>query len=614
MEDLVTIENVDDILEVMANTPVVDDTCFFFKEDKTSFPETVKFIDKSSKSDSEVALMKFLVKKGYKKYNAGLAIKMWLNWDDAKLSIDYTGVDKIKAELSEKSDTLKKILGTTARSVIETKRFYRDPLLEDKKLYEGVLLAKRNEYEVAIEERKAKKFRIFSRGRPSKKEKELMSQINQLEKVISDIDDFLLVTDMREAIEKAYAVAYNKLTKKVKSDIYKGLGYEKCAYEYITNHIVKPGNVSPNFVPLIASKSCSLEQMLPLLKPVERPGSKSISNEKYYMFDALSRVVPKLNLNFIITGTSVDSTKFKPLYDMILFFESNLEEFKPVLFQVIYSLAIMDFFGIVHNDLHLNNIMIQELPRSVCMRFVVPSSGESVDIDTKYIIKFFDWDRAYIKELGENTSLYGFSTSLHQVNNSRTKQDFAQFLCTVTECPKIWSYITSNLFPTIPVDRSFYFFDHKSTKDYTATVTNTADISRIVAYFKSADHKKYSSGDIDWVETDIDLIKGIGELSRKFEYLYPDKPIDNFSRVYIGVGKSAQVQSRLIIHFSHGWYCQSLFDISDTILKPASSYISDPTFLKKFKIAKSVLSCTPERVYTFPSTKPTHTSACTYTL
>ena len=93
MDNLVTIENVDEILEAVAKTPITDDPCLLFIEDEQLHPELTAFIKKSSASDTDVALTKFLIEKEHKKYNVGLSIKMWLNWDDVKVedkNFEYT--------------------------------------------------------------------------------------------------------------------------------------------------------------------------------------------------------------------------------------------------------------------------------------------------------------------------------------------------------------------------------------------------------------------------------------------------------------------------------------------------------------------------------------------
>ena len=65
------------------------------------------------------------------------------------------------------------------------------------------------------------------------------------------LDEIPLIMD--EILEK---------TGPIKLLTYKGLDYEKCVYEFITENIIKEKNISPNFIPLITYKSCLLGGMI----------------------------------------------------------------------------------------------------------------------------------------------------------------------------------------------------------------------------------------------------------------------------------------------------------------------------------------------------------------
>lgn len=582
MDDLITIENVDDILEVMAKTPIVDNTCFFFIEQETMLPEIIKFINKDSATDTEVALAKFLIKKDERKYNAGLAIKMWLGWDDVVLSDDEIKeiINMRRAELSVERAKLNPIIKPFLLKKFGDKKVPKNKIKEALLGWKKKLLKKKSE------------------------------------QTISAIDNYLYINRISNALTTAENIVNQKIGEKSvdnKLSVYRGLKYERCVYSFITENIIKPGNISPNFIPLIASKSCFLGQMIPLLH--SESGTRGVSQEKIEMFRELSNIVPDIKLNFIITGTSTDSTKIKTLHSMMSYFEDNPDVFEPVLFQIVYSLAVMEFFGIVHNDLHFENIMIQQLSSAVCMRFLIQGFVPIV-IYTRYIVKFFDWDKGYVGRLGDNTGLYPYS-NMHQVNKTRPKQDFAQFLCGLSAYDELWETVREKFFLGTPYSRDFYFFKPGGIKS--VTVKDGTTKTHITDYFLREQPEKYEDkvNQIFWVEVNRDFFTDAPILLSTYSRLYPHKPIGFFKKLYIGVDKDIYDNTGNInVYFSTGWQCQSLFDISNATLKPAIAYIKDAEFLGKFKKQIACTSSKKEiRTYIFPTNEvPIIDRPCSYTL
>lgn len=610
MEELITIENLDDILGVMANTPITndDETCFFFAEKEDVLAEDIDFIHKDSASDTEIALAKFLIEKEYKKYKAGLAIKMWINWDDNSLSANKKNIFARRDQIEEELEKFEKYMKKNFRTTEE------DLLLKSRLLLDIDLQFAREKLQAAKEFREQGKgiLGIFGRNKPSRAEKLEMLKISKIKESILFIDSYLDIMEIFNANVKAAKVVDEKIVKKIDIDLYKGLKYEKCVYSFITENIIKPGNISPNFIPLIAAKSCPLGFMIPFFKIGNKDDSKGLSQEKVYFFRELAGIVPGIKLNFMITGTTIDSTRLKSLEDMMPFFEINLEAFEPVLFQVVYSLAVMEFFGIVHNDLHFGNIMIQELTDKVCMRFKIGT--KTVDICTQYIVKFFDWDRGYIRDLGDNLVLQRFS-NVHQVNNTRTKQDFSQFLCGLSFYRNIWTLVTTKFLTDIIPEPSFYYFRPFSSGFTDNVIISNEGYIKYILRYLNGKHYTDSDRDIDWIEVDKKVIINVPPLMEKFRKLYPRKDISSFNSVYIGVDKNIDTTGTLPIniYFSSGWHCQSLFDISDSVLRYPTSYIKSSDFLRNFNTPPSVF-ITDIREYTFPSVLPTSTNVCSYDL
>jgi hypothetical protein len=596
MEDLTFIANVDDILDAVAGTKIITEPCTsLFYEQKDLRAEMPEFIKKESASDTDVILSKFLITKGYKKYKVGLAVKMWLNWQDVteadkkNVDIEYSKRQKyIKAILQERDEMIKvvgykdvekmksKVNGL--KKTVNALKFDLDVLKsKDSLTHKDKILKKQLEYQ------------------------DLYKKLIAMQEIIS-IDSVQFDENLR-ALSRA-SMEIDMKTGFEMLATYKGLKYEKCVYEFITKNIIQK-NISPNFIPLLAYKSCLLGDILPQLPFPE-------NHERYKLLKELVNLLPDLCLQFIITGTGLEKAKFQPLEDQMRFFDDNDEEFPPVLFQAIYSLAVMEMFGIVHNDLHLGNIFVHELDQPMILTFEI--NEKIIHIKTRYILKFYDWDRAYIKQLGDNKFLseLDYPVSNHQVNSSRTKQDLYQFLCGLSEYRDVWDVVNS-LIPNIPRKREFYFFNVRRNVNYTVIIENSIEIKKYIQMnFKK---KKYfiDSQKRFWIEFDTNLLQSFQqgrEIIKAFVKIYPEKNIANYSYIYFGLqfldDKDFPTlvfnnSDKVKIYFSTGHFCQSLFDVKDEVLYSAKQYLFSSAFLNKFKYVPSASTTMERRTYVFPT-------------
>ena len=630
MSDIIDIQDVDDIFLAVANTRVVDEPCSLFIESVDLMPEIATFIEKHSASDTEVVLSNFLINKEYKKYKAGLSVKMWLDWDHIferqGKAVLYKLMQNRKNELLD----MKQMIDRLQHTVLKTELSYIPPDISSKTV-ETILLTNREtlliERDALVAKYKSKLKRLFH-GR------EITRRLENINARIENINEYL---KLREKNIDSKVSEFNKVIKIIESHSprtnvkYKALKYEKCMYSFITSNIVKT-HVSPNFIPLIASKSCLLREILPSLK-FDSGANKTthtkhtkhigISAEKYELFNELATVVPDIKLSFIITGTGLDRTKFKSLSKMIYTFEADSSHaFDAVFFQAVYSLAVMEYFGIVHNDLHFNNILIQEYNDPVCMNFVLPGS-KTIQIRTRYVLKFFDWDRGYLSGLGDNPMLEDYrSLSVRQINSTRPKQDFYQFMCVLSEFPNIWSRITQ-FFDTIPKKSNFYVFTSGVRRDFQSVYTNDkSEVASIISAVQKV--KTYTPSDregdiIYWAEISADEVSKMPTIKDYFKTMYPNKPLEMFENVYLGfrfmdertipvdISKVSKIFVIEVI-FSPGFGCQSLFDVKSSILKSAREYIQEPRFLSYFS---GKCSDKTTKTYTFPSSdvKP---KSCVY--
>lgn len=107
-------------------------------------------------------------------------------------------------------------------------------------------------------------------------------------------------------------------------------------------------------------------------------------------------------------------------------FKRDLIQTKSIIFQVLWTLNVLKGAKLRHNDLHLNNILVQYLPNSETCYFTIPGHNGAKDQHFKVIMNyklyFFDWDTAgsdYIFNRDLYYSLYcgrGFGCSEFESN------------------------------------------------------------------------------------------------------------------------------------------------------------------------------------------------------
>ena len=565
MDEIISIENLDLILQSFQESKIKENPCRLFESNEIL---SSYVIDKKSASDSDVILSNIIANK---KFKFGLSMKMWFDW------------------MSLSQETIKTVLLDLSKNQI----FADEKIKEKNNLLK--FLGFTNAYEAInfLNKKLAKNKKKFLQT------KSVKEKIKRREKELN----ILISTENFEEYLASLKFLINFIIEKTKNtNVYYGLKYEKCVYEFITNFIIKP-KVSPNFIPLLTSASCNLKKI-----------SESIpfreDDERLQKIQTLSEVIPELNLEFILTGTDVDRNKFLTLYKSMHNFTP--ETFMPIFFQIVYSLAVMDHFGIVHNDLHENNIFVQRLSKPITMSFHV--DGKILQISTKFIIKFFDWDRAYVEALGPNKFLeFNSSIRTHQFNKKRTKQDFYQILCFLQQYRNIWFYICKH-FPEIPQNMQYIFRMKKADDDekgfnFLNELTINNDILLQKYLLKNSNKYEIDSDAVYWTELDISLIKSLtnGEIIlTTYANTYPNMPYTNLDSIFLGLQfineKNEAVNFRygktIRIFFATGWYCQSYFDVKDEVLPPAIYFLKSLNFEKIFN---KYFNIEEGEQYTFPS-------------
>jgi hypothetical protein len=96
--------------------------------------------------------------------------------------------------------------------------------------------------------------------------------------------------------------------------------------------------------------------------------------------------------------------KYSGYYHIRQVVDLNEDDFRKVVIQIILTLAIMSLFKFSNNDLHLNNIRIKK-EKPIDLHYYFGKEIYLTIPKVEYKVYFFDWDRAYAEELGDNIEL-----------------------------------------------------------------------------------------------------------------------------------------------------------------------------------------------------------------
>ena len=196
------------------------------------------------------------------------------------------------------------------------------------------------------------------------------------------------------------------------------LMYEKNMYEYISENIINTG-ICLNFIPFIAYGKCAYARLNKFIK----------DNTVNFT---------KKDTHILVTGSVVNIMSLSDLLTKKK--DITKSEIKSIIFQLFYTLMIMENFEIIHNDLHFNNILVQTLDKDVQLSFRV-KLGE-IRFTTRYLIKIFDWDMSYCEAVGINPKLTDGGYAFYNMNNEfRRNVDLINVICGSKDYPNFFKYI-----------------------------------------------------------------------------------------------------------------------------------------------------------------------------
>ena len=359
-----------------------------------------------------------------------------------------------------------------------------------------------------------------------------------------------------------YKLRYRHLIPKTVQDIikinldnpfkYSSLTYEKKVYEYITKNIILKG-FSNNFVPLLFFGTCLLKDIANTLK-----NTKHFIKDGKALLNKLTDYVsfPNLKLHIMVTG-SIDLSHFKNLNDLLESTKLPDSEISSILLQLLYALYVMEKFKIIHNDLHLKNILVEILDTPISINIL------HTTFMTKYIPKIFDWDHAYVEVLGNNPFLEDdeFINSFHSINKFRKSVDYYQLICGLFK----FAQFKPILMQIVP-DKSFPSWSavNRNTDYVKSLKLSREQVNIIHKYIIENPKEIFKVSKITFIQMPkitFDMI--IPPIKYKTLLSTGERHrLDHSSQVYFGFENNNEVV------FYPGWNCYPIYNPSDKILIP----------------------------------------------
>ena len=243
------------------------------------------------------------------------------------------------------------------------------------------------------------------------------------------------------------------------------LTYESNVYEYLVDKILQ-NNMNPFFVQYYGrSLHCSFDNIKDILVGSaelegynknmddseatlylsrntsyigeQKEGRPSINNPD---LDSYSRgqlnefmnVIPNSGIKYgmILTKKSSGVVAYKWFNDHITKSGYYDRDAMLVIIQIISALVTLSKFEAMHNDLHLGNIFIENLPRPSTNLYTFEFQGNKYMymMSNIYISRIYDWDKAYMKILGPNPLVVSLSEDFCIYNRYIPQMDIAKII------------------------------------------------------------------------------------------------------------------------------------------------------------------------------------------
>lgn len=180
-----------------------------------------------------------------------------------------------------------------------------------------------------------------------------------------------------------------KVTYEPRSPLDNSLQVEIAIYRNIITNLVNNRN-TPHVTSYLGFQKCTASLKIPSDQSKhyydQLKSIKEDTNESGFILDLYDTT----KANLLITERSSGKELFRWLN-----METTLRDLLSIIFQVLYTLNCFARIGLQHNDLHYNNIFIEDMGHPITL-FYKRNPTEYVELTTRYIAKIYDWDRGSI--------------------------------------------------------------------------------------------------------------------------------------------------------------------------------------------------------------------------
>ena len=230
---------------------------------------------------------------------------------------------------------------------------------------------------------------------------------------------------VREAITKISInnASVTKLFNKQFLSVNVSLEYEINVYKKVIRPLLD-NNISPNFIKYYATGiGCSFDNLLAILEKdkTKNMTEQNLARNLCYLVGlrngdrpsistAVSTKVKqkemdlfkKIKYNVLVNELSSSPTFFDFLKNNKMVTHSTLYK---IFFQAAVGCYVMYLSKMIHHDIHTSNVFVENVNKQ---NITYKMLGKYYTINTNQILKIYDFDKAYAKRLGPNTSLDGF--------------------------------------------------------------------------------------------------------------------------------------------------------------------------------------------------------------
>ena len=262
-------------------------------------------------------------------------------------------------------------------------------------------------------------------------------------------------------------------SKILKENIREELVYESNIYNYVIGLFTRE-NINPYFVRYYgASQNCTFDQLVDsvtegkstVLGEMTKPEfiENLLRNTVYMIFNYKNRpsitdittsnkkvkeivdaykneLKKKVNYGMIITEKSNGVVFSKWINTQIVNGKITDDGWKSIV-QVVSALTALETLEVAHNDLHHGNIFVEELDGDVLEQFKYTYNDKELGfgIRSNFRCAIYDWDRGYMKKLGDNPYLddneicKGYS----QCNEYVPQREVTKFLIYILKNPNL---------------------------------------------------------------------------------------------------------------------------------------------------------------------------------